>query len=125
MRIAVPEIVRRCEQCACFAQVRADRPVLAHELGVDDRPLPAEPRPVGAIFPIALDREDGVDAVRLAQREIVLAMVGRHMDKAGARIGRDEIARQERARLREEGQLPLPIVTPDLIRGPAALGNVG
>lgn len=40
--------------------------------------------------------------MRLAQVEIVLAMVGRHMDKTRTRIGGDEIARQEGTRLGEE-----------------------
>ena len=40
--------------------------------------------------------------MRLAQREIVLAVIGRHVDEAGAGVGGDEIAGQERARLGEE-----------------------
>mgnify|MGYP002651516051 CR=1 FL=1 len=85
-----------------LTQVGADRAVLADEFGVDDAPLPAEPEPVLAIFAVALDCEDGVDAVRLAEREVVLAMVGRHVDKTRARVGGHEIARKERARLGEE-----------------------
>src|SRR4029453_7263139 len=72
------------------------------ELGVDDRPLAAEPRPVLAILSVRLDREDRVDAVGLAQLEIILAMVGRHMDQAGAAVGGDELAGQEGAGPREE-----------------------
>ena len=40
--------------------------------------------------------------MRLAQVEVVLAVVGRHVDEAGAALGGDEVARQERARLGEE-----------------------
>ena len=40
--------------------------------------------------------------MRAAQLEIVLAMVGRHVDEAGALVGGDEVAGQERARLGEE-----------------------
>ena len=53
-------------------------------------------------LPSALDREHRVDADRLAQLEIVDAMVGRHVDQARALVGGDEIARQERPRLGEE-----------------------
>ena len=102
MRIAVLIIRRRREQPARVAQVRTDRPVGGVELGVDDAALAAEPAPVLAILAIPLDREHGVDAVRLAQIEIVLAMVGRHVDEAGAGVGGDELAGQERARLGEE-----------------------
>src|SRR3546814_12639098 len=42
------------------------------------------------------------DAWRLAQQEIVLAMIGRHVDEPRARIGGDKIAAQERAGLRKE-----------------------
>ena len=102
MRIAVREIVRRREQRARRAQVGADRPVGGDELLVDDAALAAEPRPVGAVHPRAVDREHRVDAVFLAQQEIVLAVVGRHMDEPGAGVGGDEVAGQERARLGEE-----------------------
>ena len=109
MRIAVL-VVRRCrEQRARRAQVFADRAIRRVELRVDDAALPAEPAPVGAILPVALDREHRVDGVfesevfgALAQLEIVLAMVGCHMDEAGALFGRDEIAGQERAGFRKE-----------------------
>jgi hypothetical protein len=40
--------------------------------------------------------------VRLAQQEIVLAMIRRHVNEAGALIGGDEIAGKERAGLGEE-----------------------
>jgi hypothetical protein len=53
-------------------------------------------------LPVALDREHRLQPVGLAQVEIVLAMVGRHVDEAGALIGRDELAREERAGLGEE-----------------------
>jgi hypothetical protein len=43
-----------------------------------------------------------LDAVGLAQQEVVLAMVRRHVDKAGAALGGDEIAGEERAGLGEE-----------------------
>ena len=109
MRIAVREIVRRREQRAGRAQVAADRPVGGDELLVDDAPLPAEPRPIGPVEPRAVDREHRIDAVRLAQQEVVLAMIGRHVDEAGTLVGSDEIARQERAGLGEECQRPLPI----------------
>src|SRR3546814_2115208 len=102
MRIAVLEILARGEEGAGVAQVRADRAVGRVELLVDDRSLAAEPEPVLAIAPVILDREDGVDAVRLAQQEIVLAMVGRHVNQAGARLGGDEIAGEERAGFSEE-----------------------
>ncbi len=64
--------------------------------------LAAEPQPVLAIFAVALDREHRVDAVGLAQLEIILAMVGRHMDQAGAAVGGDEVAGQEGAGPGEE-----------------------
>src|SRR3546814_18667535 len=102
MRIAVLEILARGEEGAGVAQVRADRAVGRVELLVDDRSLAAEPEPVLAIAPVILDREDGVDAVRLAQQEIVLAMVGRHVNQAGARPGGDEIAGGARAGVSEE-----------------------
>ena len=40
--------------------------------------------------------------LRLAQLEIILAMVGRHMDQAGAAVGGDEVAGQEGAGPGEE-----------------------
>ena len=89
-------------QRARFAKVGADRAVGGIELGVDHRSLTAEPAPIRAIFAVALDRENGIDAVRLAQVEIILAMIGRHMDEPGAAVGGDEIAGEEGARAREE-----------------------
>ena len=102
MRIAVLEVRARREQRAGLAQVGADRPVGRVELVVDDAALAAEPQPVGPVDAVRIDREHRIDAVRLAQHEIVLAMIGRHMDEAGALVGGDEVAGQERARLGEE-----------------------
>src|SRR3546814_8991645 len=45
------------------------------QLGRDDRALAAQPCPIGAVETIGFDREHRVDAMRLAQREIVLAMI--------------------------------------------------
>jgi hypothetical protein len=102
VRIAVLVIRARASSSACFAQVRTDRAVGRVEFGVDDAALSAEPAQSVAIFAVAFDRELGIDAVRLAQVKVVLAMVGRHMDKAGAAVGGDEIAGQERAGLGKE-----------------------
>ena len=93
----------RCEQPARLAQSGADRAIGRVEFGVDDRAFAAQPSPIGAIFAIALNRKDRLDAVGLAQREVVLAMVGRHVDEAGAALGGDEITGQEGARFGEEG----------------------
>src|SRR3546814_10645359 len=101
---------------AGLAKVGADRAVGGVELGVDDAALAAEPRPVGAVLAVALDREDGVDAVRLAQVEIILAMVGRHMDEAGAAVGGDEIAREEGAGAGVEFQRGFPIIVIPALR---------
>src|SRR6185369_14720522 len=49
-----------------------------------------------------IDRELRVDADRLAQLEIILAMVGCHVNEAGALVGGDEIAGEERPRPGEE-----------------------
>src|SRR5690606_13810807 len=68
----------------------------------DHRSLAAEPGPVGAVLAVAFDGEDRIDAVVLAQEEVVLAMVGRHMDEAGAGVGGDEVAGEQRAGLGEE-----------------------
>src|SRR3546814_15043476 len=67
-------------------------------------------------------REHGIDAVRLAQREIVLTMIRGHMDKPGARIGGDEIARQERARPSEK---PATFVHRMAGDGSGKLGEIG
>jgi hypothetical protein len=80
MRVAVLEVVARREQRAGLAEVRADRAVRAHELLVDDAALATEPRPVGTVHPCAVDSEDRVDAVLLAEFEIVLAVIRRHVD---------------------------------------------
>ena len=106
MGVGVRVVRARREQCARFAQVRADRAVGRVELGVDDAHAAlirtAEPAPVVAVAPVVHHREDGVDTVRLAQLEVVLAMIGRHVDKAGAAVGGDEIAGQQRTRGRVE-----------------------
>ncbi len=101
VRIAV-RVVTVCKQRARSLQVFQDRPVNRIELVVDDRALPAEPRPVGAVFAVALHREHGFQPMRLAQLEIVLAMIGGHMDKAGALFHGDEMAGQERAGAQEK-----------------------
>src|SRR3546814_15928140 len=72
------------------------------QLGRDDRALAAQPCPIGAVETIGFDREHRVDAMRLAQREIVLAMIRGHVDEAGAGIRSDEIPGEERAWLGEE-----------------------
>ena len=94
--------VARGEQRAGLTQVGADRPVRRVELLVDDRALPAEPRPILAILAVALHREDRIDAVRLADLEILLAMIGRHVDEASARVGRDVVPWDQRTRFGEE-----------------------
>ena len=53
-------------------------------------------------MPPASTANTGSMPLRLAQLEIVLAMVGRHVDEAGALVGGDEVAGQERPRLGEE-----------------------
>ena len=102
MRIAVLIVRTRREQTTGLAQRGADRAVGRVELGVDDAAFAAEPGPVVTILAIAQHREHRLNAVRLAQVKIVLAMVRRHMDKAGAAVGRDEIAREQRARFGKE-----------------------
>jgi hypothetical protein len=92
----------RRQQRAHFGQRRTDRAVGRVELGIDHAALAAEPAPVLAILAIAHHGELGLDAMGLAQREVVLAMVGRHVDQAGAAFGGDEIAREQRARLGKE-----------------------
>ncbi len=93
----------RAEQSSSSIEVAADRPVGRVELGVDDRHVALvgawQPGPVLAIAAIGLDHEFRIDAVRLAQRKVILTVVRRHVDKAGAAVGGDEIARQHRARL--------------------------
>src|SRR4051812_20840141 len=90
------------EQAAGLAQVGADRPVRRIALVVDHAALAAEPFPVRPILAVAFDREDGIDAMLLAQQEIVLAMVRRHMDEPGTGIGRNKIAGEEWARAGKE-----------------------
>src|SRR4051794_36766853 len=102
MRVAVLEVGARGEQRPRLAQVGADRPVGRVELGVDDATLSAEPQPVGPVEAARVYREHRVDAVRLAQLEIVLTMVGRHVYEAGALVGGDEVARQKWPRLGKE-----------------------
>src|SRR3546814_18078320 len=70
----------------------------------------AEPGPILTVLAVALDREHGVDAVCLAQVEIILAVIGRHMDEAGAAVGGDEIAGEEGARAGVKFQRPFPIL---------------
>ena len=85
------------------AQIIADRPFRRVQRGVDDvLGFAAQPQPIGAVTAIAFHGKHGVDPMRLAQREIILAMVGRHVDKPGAGIRGDEIAGQEGAGTREE-----------------------
>ena len=102
MRVAMLVVRTRGEQPPGFAQVRADRPVGGVELGVDDAALPAEPGPVLAVLAIAFNRELGAEPMRLAQLEIVLAVIGRHVDQARAAVGGDKVARQQRPRLGKE-----------------------
>ncbi len=102
MGVGVVEIRAGGEEGAGLAQVRADRALGRVELVVDHAALAAEPRPVGTVETRVVDREDGVDAGRLADQEILLAMVGRHVDEAGAGIGGDMVAGEERTGLGEE-----------------------
>jgi hypothetical protein len=95
MRIAMLVVRTRREQPAGLAQVRADRPIGRVELGIDDRALSAEPAPVGAVLAVAFHGELRLQPVRLAQLEIVLAVVRGHMDQPGAALGGDEVAGQE------------------------------
>src|SRR4029079_3823718 len=90
------------EQRSRLAQIRADRAVGRVELGVDDAPLPPEPQPVGPVEAARIDREDRIDAVGAAQLEIILAMVGHHVDEARALVGGDEVAGEEWPRPGEE-----------------------
>ncbi len=113
MRVGVRIVLRCREQRARFAQVRTDRPIGGVELRVDHRALPAEPAPVLAVLAVALDRELRRQAVGLAQLEIVLAVVGRHVDQPGAGVGGDELARQERPRLGEKSAEVVHRVTRD------------
>ena len=92
------------EQRARLAQVRTDRAFRAVEILVD-HPAGAlvaarQPFPVLAIDAVGIDREHRIDAIGLAQVKIILAMIGRHMDQPGTRIGCDEMRTiEERTRL--------------------------
>ncbi len=90
MRVAVLVIGGRREQAACIAQIRTDRTIGRVEFGVDDAALSGQPSPIIAVFAIGGDGENGFNAVRLAQVKVILAMIGGHMDKAGAGFGGDE-----------------------------------
>ena len=94
MRIAVRKSALAASKAPASRRSEQIGPSGRVELVVDDAALPAEPQPVGPVLAVAFDREDRVDAVRLAQLEIVLAMVGRHVDEARALVGGDEVARQ-------------------------------
>ena len=95
MRIAVLEIRAGGEQRAGLAQVGADRPLRRIELGVDHAPLAAEPLPVRPVEAAVVDREHRIDPRRLADQEILLAMVGRHVDEPGTGVGGDMLGREE------------------------------
>ncbi len=56
----------------------------------------------GARAPVGTAREGRLGTVGAAQQEVVVAMVGRHVNEARAAVGGDEIARQKGARLRVE-----------------------
>ena len=96
-------IIGRCrEQAASRVQRSANGAVRRVEFGVDDAAFTAEPEPISAIFAVAFDREHRVDSVCLAQVKVILAMIGRHMDEAGAAISGDEVACEHWARFRKE-----------------------
>ena len=65
-------------------------------------PWPPSHAQSGRYLPSSVDREHRIDPRRLADQEILLAMVGRHMDEAGAGVGGDMVGGQERPRPREE-----------------------
>ena len=95
--------IAMCQQRVCGCQVLQDRAFTRIELGIDDAAQPAEPCPVGAILAVGFNGEDRLDADRLAQRKVVLAVVRGHVDEAGAGLGGDEgRAVEEGARLGEE-----------------------
>ena len=83
------------EQGACLAQIRTDRTFGAVKILVDHAAgalvATRQPFPVIAIDAIRLDREHWVDAVFLAQIEIILAMIRRHMHQPGTGIGGDKM----------------------------------
>src|SRR4029079_14507537 len=72
------------------------------ELGVDDAAAAGKPRPVVEVEAGVIDDEDRVDPGRLADVEILFAMVGREVDQARAGVGGDMVAGQQRARLGEK-----------------------
>ena len=96
------EILRGGEQAAGLAKVAVDRSVRRVELGVDHRALASEPGPVLAIAAVVGDGEHRIDPDLLADQEVLLAMVRRHVDEAGALLGGDMVAGQERPRLGKE-----------------------
>src|SRR3954454_7154477 len=102
MRVTVLEVRARSEERPDIPQVRAYWPVGRIELGVDHAALSAEPQPIGTVETARIDGEDRINAIGAAQLEIVLAMVGCHVDKAGALVGGDEFARKKRPRLGKE-----------------------
>ena len=109
MRVGMRVIGAGRQQRARLAQITTDRAFGRVERFVDDAAaaflalciqiIRAQPQPVIAVPAIGHDGENGLDPVRLAQFEIILAMVGCHMDNAGPAIGSDEITGQHRARL--------------------------
>ena len=103
MRIAVLVIRRRREQAAAFVQRFADGAIRCVKFGVDDAALTAQPSPIRTIFAIGFDRKDRINAVRLAQVEIILTMVRGHVDEASAAFGGNEIAREHWAGFGKKG----------------------
>ena len=95
-------IRRRRDQPASRVQRGAYGAIRRVELGIDDAAFTAEPEPISAIFAVAFDREHRVDSVCLAQVKVILAMIGRHMDEAGAAVSGDEVACEHWARFRKE-----------------------
>ena len=112
MRVGMLVIVAGRKQRARFAQIVADRTFGRIERLVDHAAAAflavlvqiarAEPFPIVAITPVGHDREDRLEPIGAAQQEVVIAMVGRHMNEARAAVGGDEIARQKGTRLRVE-----------------------
>ncbi len=99
MRIAVLEIRARREQRAVASRKSVQiGPSGALNLALMTLRLRflsrARPSPVITKTAIGLNGEHRIDSVGLAQFEIVLAVVGRHMDEARALVGSDKIAWQ-------------------------------
>ena len=90
---AVPPASRRSLQIG---------PSGALNLALMTLPWPPSHAQSSRYLPSASTANSGSMPMRLAQLEIVLAMVGRHVDQAGAALGGDELAGQERPRLGEE-----------------------